>query len=85
MREDKLIEERKPRFGKWLAEPMFANKPTYLKVALAAVMINLFGLASSLFTMTVYDRVVPTNAIASLVALSIGKCSNQLVGRRTMR
>ncbi|MBC7985416.1 MAG: type I secretion system permease/ATPase, partial [Sphingomonadaceae bacterium] len=72
MREDKLIEERKPRFGKWLAQPMLANKPTYFKVALAAVMINLFGLASSLFTMTVYDRVVPTNALSSLVALSIG-------------
>lgn len=32
----------------------------------------LFALASALFTMTVYDRVVPNNAIASLIALSIG-------------
>ena len=34
--------------------------------------INIFGLLTSLFTMTVYDRVVPNNATSSLVALSIG-------------
>jgi ATP-binding cassette subfamily C protein LapB len=31
-----------------------------------------FGLVTSLFTMTVYDRVLPNNATDSLVALSIG-------------
>jgi ATP-binding cassette subfamily C protein LapB len=56
----------------WLLEPMRRNRPTYMKVALAAVFINIFGLLTSLFTMTVYDRVVPNNATASLVALSIG-------------
>ena len=34
--------------------------------------INIFGLLTSLFTMTVYDRVVPNNATSSLVALTIG-------------
>jgi ATP-binding cassette subfamily C protein LapB len=53
-------------------EPMRRNRSVYFKVALAAVMINIFGLMTSLFTMTVYDRVVPNNATASLVALSIG-------------
>lgn len=66
------IEDRKPRFAKWLAEPLLANKATYLKVAVAAAMINIFGLATAMFTMTVYDRVVPNNAIESLIALSIG-------------
>src|SRR5262249_45967833 len=56
----------------WLLEPMRRNRQTYLKVALAAVMTNLFGLVVSLFSMTVYDRVVPNNATESLVALSIG-------------
>ena len=51
---------------------MRRNRSIYLKVALAAVMINIFGLMTSLFTMTVYDRVVPNNATSSLVALSIG-------------
>ena len=39
---------------------------------MAAVFINIFGLLTALFTMTVYDRVVPNNATSSLVALSIG-------------
>jgi ATP-binding cassette subfamily C protein LapB len=53
-------------------EPMRRNKGVYTKVALAAVVINIFGLVTSLFTMTVYDRVLPNNATSSLVALSIG-------------
>jgi ATP-binding cassette, subfamily C, bacterial LapB len=61
-----------PRFAPWLIQPMLENKAIYLKVALAAGMINLFGLGSSLFSMTVYDRVVPNNATASLIGLSIG-------------
>jgi ATP-binding cassette, subfamily C, bacterial LapB len=67
-----LVEEPRPRFAAWLTEPMRRNRTTYIKVALAAAMINLFGLVTSLFTMTVYDRVVPNNALSSLVALSIG-------------
>lgn len=62
----------KPRFADWLTRPMLKNRGVYSKVMLAAVLINLFGLVSSLYTMTVYDRVVPHNAISSLVALSIG-------------
>ena len=69
---DPLYSERPPRFAQWLTEPIRANRPTYLKVAVAAAVINLFGLVTSLFTMTVYDRVVPNQAIESLVALSIG-------------
>lgn len=67
-----MVEHPRPRFAPWLIEPMLRNKDTYLKVALAAAMINIFGLITSLFTMTVYDRVVPNNAFSSLVALSIG-------------
>lgn len=67
-----LVEQPRPRFAPWLMEPMFRNKAAYMKVALAAAMINIFGLITSLFTMTVYDRVVPNNAFTSLVALSIG-------------
>ena len=63
---------RAPRVADWLTAPMRRNHATYLKVAAAAVTINLFGLVSSLFAMTVYDRVLPNNATASLVGLSIG-------------
>ena len=67
-----IIKVPLPRFADWLMEPMRRNRGVYFKVALAAVMINIFGLMTSLFTMTVYDRVVPNNATSSLVALSIG-------------
>lgn len=67
-----MIEHPAPRFAPWLVAPMLRNKSVYLKVGLAAAMINLFGLITSLFTMTVYDRVVPNSAFSSLVALSLG-------------
>ena len=67
-----MIAERAPIFSEWLMAPIRRNRPVYVRVALAAVIINLFGLVTSLFSMTVYDRVVPNNATASLVGLSIG-------------
>lgn len=44
----------------------------YSHVAIAALIVNLLALASPLFIMNVYDRVVPNGAIASLIALSVG-------------
>jgi len=44
----------------------------YSHVAIAAFIVNMLALASPLFIMNVYDRVVPNGAIASLIALSIG-------------
>jgi ATP-binding cassette subfamily C protein LapB len=70
--DDLPIKMPRPRFAPWLMEPMRRNRSVYMKVALAAVVINIFGLLTSLFTMTVYDRVLPNNATSSLVALSIG-------------
>lgn len=67
-----LIEIPQKRLADWLAEPIKRNWRTYSKVAIAAALINIFGLASALFTMTVYDRVVPNAAYGSLLALSIG-------------
>jgi len=69
---EELIKVPQPRLAAWLMEPMRRNRSTYWKVAVAAVFINIFGLLTAIFTMTVYDRVVPNNAMASLLALSIG-------------
>lgn len=44
----------------------------YSHVAIAAFIVNVLALAAPLFTMNVYDRVVPNGAIPSLAALSIG-------------
>jgi ATP-binding cassette subfamily C protein LapB len=46
--------------------------PNYGHVAAAALIVNVLGLAAPLFTMNVYDRVIPNGAIPSLIALSIG-------------
>jgi len=69
---DDLIPDARPRFGAWLTQPMLENRGIYLKVAAAAALINLFGLVTSLFSMVVYDRVVPNSALDSLTALTIG-------------
>lgn len=72
MSDDTFVPDPKKRFAPWLLEPMIDNKHTYLKVAVAAVLINIFTLATSLFSMVIYDRVIPNNAMSSLVALSVG-------------
>lgn len=72
MSDHTLVPDPKKRFAPWLLEPMLENKQTYIKVAAAAVLINIFALVTSLFSMVVYDRVIPNNAMSSLVALSIG-------------
>lgn len=44
----------------------------YIHVAIAAFVVNMLALAAPLFTMSVYDRVVPNGAVPSLIALAIG-------------
>jgi ATP-binding cassette subfamily C protein LapB len=44
----------------------------YVHVAIAALIVNMLALAAPLFTMSVYDRVIPNGAIPSLVALGVG-------------
>ncbi len=56
----------------WFWSTFWKNKTLYTEVVIAALMINFFGLASSIFIMTVYDRVVPNGAFDTLYALSVG-------------
>ena len=56
----------------WFWATFWQNKTLYTEVVIAALMINLFGLASSVFIMNVYDRVVPNSAFDTLYALSLG-------------
>ncbi len=46
-----------------------------MKVALAATFINLLGVASPIFVMNVYDRILPNKAVATLWVLAIGVAS----------
>ena len=56
----------------WFWGALKSNKSIYMEVVLGAIMINIFALASPLFTMNVYDRVVPNNATDTLWVLAVG-------------
>lgn len=62
----------KPRKGDWFWKTLFQNKWLYVQVIIAAALSNFLGLSTSLFVMVVYDRVVPNEAVESLIALTIG-------------
>lgn len=54
----------------WSVVSKFWNN--YSHVAVAALVVNLIALATPLFIMNVYDRVIPNGAIPSLIALAFG-------------
>lgn len=56
----------------WFWSVVAKTWPIYAEVMIASVFINIFAIVSSLFTMNVYDRVVPNNAIDTLWVLAIG-------------
>ncbi len=60
------------RSGHWFWSALAANRWTYVQVALAAALANILGLATSVFIMIVYDRVLPSEATESLIALTAG-------------
>ncbi len=47
-------------------------KGIYWRVVVASILVNLFGLASPIFIMNVYDRVIPNNALETGWVLGIG-------------
>ena len=56
----------------WFWGSFAQSKWLYFQVIIAAALTNFLGLSTSLFIMVVYDRVVPNEAIESLIALTIG-------------
>jgi ATP-binding cassette subfamily C protein LapB len=56
----------------WLFDTLKLSRKIYIDVILASLLINLFVLATPLFTMNVYDRVIPNNAIETLWVFAIG-------------
>jgi ATP-binding cassette, subfamily C, bacterial LapB len=61
-----------PRSRHWFWSAMLQQRFVYRDILWAALLINLFALAFPMFSMNVYDRVVPNNAVETLWALSIG-------------
>lgn len=71
------FDARTPEVGRvkhrhWFWGTLADNTPLYRDVMLAAFMINLFAVALPLFSMNVYDRVVPNHAIETLWMLALG-------------
>lgn len=64
-----LIDKKKSH---WFWGTLRRSSDIYRDVIIASIVINLFVLASPLFTMNVYDRVVPNNATETLWVLAIG-------------
>lgn len=76
-RQDFIFDARTPEVGRikvrhWFWGTLAENKGIYRDVMVAALLINIFALAMPLFTMNVYDRVVPNKAVETLWVLGIG-------------
>ena len=56
----------------WFWGALLEQRFVYRDVLWAALLINVFALAFPMFSMNVYDRVVPNNAVETLWALAIG-------------
>ena len=58
--------------GDWFRAAFSAHGPLYRDVILASLVISFLGLVSAIYTMQVYDRVVPTGAFSTLFVLTVG-------------
>jgi ATP-binding cassette subfamily C protein LapB len=56
----------------WFWSILWRSWPAYGEVILASFLINMLGLALPLFSMNIYDRVVPNHAIETLWVLVLG-------------
>ncbi len=71
------FDKRTPEVGQvklrhWFWGALADNLPLYRDVLVAALLINLFALVLPLFSMNVYDRVVPNRAMETLWTLALG-------------
>lgn len=77
IKQNHVFDARTPEVGNvavrhWFWGTLAENKSIYRDVMIAAFVINLFALAMPLFTMNVYDRVVPNRAVETLWVLGFG-------------
>lgn len=66
------IEKREITFRQLLKNNLSQHKDVVFEAVLASLMINLLALASSMFSMQVYDRVIPTHSEYTLIILASG-------------
>lgn len=61
-----------PRTRSWFKDTLKLSKFLYLDSVVASFIINIIAIATPLFVMNVYDRVVPNQATSTLWVLAIG-------------
>jgi len=70
--DERTPEVKPPRSGHWFWSAIASQRGVYRDVLWAAFLINVFALAFPIFTMNVYDRVVPNHAVETLWVLAVG-------------
>ena len=70
--DERSPEARPTRKGHWFWSAIASQRGVYRDVLWAAFLVNVFALAFPIFTMNVYDRVVPNHAVETLWVLSLG-------------
>jgi ATP-binding cassette subfamily C protein LapB len=60
------------RNSQWLREALDFENGSFKPVIYASLLINLLALAGPLFSLQVYDRIIPNQAYASMIALLFG-------------
>lgn len=66
------IEKRNITFAQLVKKNLSRHKSVVTEAVIASLMINFLALASSLFSMQVYDRVIPTRSEYTLIILATG-------------
>lgn len=70
-KQESVVSSRKKDL-KWFFEPIKASWKAYLEVGILSVFLNIFALALPLFTMNVYNRIIPNFATDTLFVLGGG-------------
>lgn len=71
-RQRRADEERNAATGHWFWSAFRDLRGVYVQIMIAAMVTSILGLATSIFTMVVYDRILPNEAVDSLLALVAG-------------
>ncbi|PHS73009.1 MAG: type I secretion system permease/ATPase [Cycloclasticus sp.] len=70
--DDRTSDSIVPKATHWFWDVIYKSWPIYGEALAASFLINMFALASPLFMMNVYDRVVPNHAFETLWVLAFG-------------
>lgn len=69
-KKEKILDEKQGK--EWFWDPVKKFWRSYIEIGFLTLFINIFALAVPLFSMSVYDRVVPNNATDTLFVLAVG-------------